>query len=247
MDPDYENQRRRLEADYWLFRVRRELLLSLIELYRLERTARILDLGCGGGYLVEFLGENGFADVYGIDISRETVRQCRERGSLRILPGDCSRTPFGGDCFDVIIAADVLEHLENPAEALREWRRILRAEGRLFITVPAFSFLWSRHDEVCYHYRRYTRFSLRAALAAADYEVERISFWNTGLFFPVCLLRMAQKLFRKRGNAPGKQLYEPRPRINAILYQLLSVENKILSRVNLPVGISICAVARKRE
>jgi SAM-dependent methyltransferase len=247
MDPDYENQRRRLEADYWLFRARRELVLSLIESYRLEKTARILDLGCGGGYLVEFLGEIGFADIYGIDLSGETVRQCRERGALRILPGDCSRTPFGGDGFDAIIAADVLEHLEKPVEALQEWRRILRAEGRLFITVPAFSFLWSRHDEVCHHYRRYTRFALRASLEEADFEVERISFWNTALFFPVCLIRMAQKLFRNRVGEPGKQLFEPRPWINAILYQLLSAENKILGRVNLPVGISICAVARKRE
>jgi len=247
MDPTYENKRRRLESGYWLFRARRELIFTLLRRSGVHPDSKILDAGCGGGLLIRFLQRKGFKNVSGIDTSKMMVNLCRERGLMNVSRQDCIATAFSDERFDLIIAADVLEHLENDVDVLREWERILKKNGRLIITVPAFKFLWSSHDEVCHHYRRYSKSALIHLLKKADFSVDRISFWNFTLFFPVYLMRVLQGWFSRDKAEPTDQLYELNPFINNLLVQLLRIENQLLSWINFPVGISICAVARKRN
>jgi len=247
MDPTYEYKRRRLEAGYWLFRARRELLVTLIRRTGGSPDSKILDAGCGGGLLISLLRKKGYKDIFGIDLSKMMVGLCRERGIINVSRQDCTETTFDDNFFDVIIAADVLEHLEDDAVALREWKRILKNNGRLIITVPAFDFLWSHHDEICHHYRRYSKPDLISALSAANYSVGRVSFWNCSLFFPLALMRIFQKIFLRGKAGQSDQLYELNPFINNLLFQLLRLENRIINWINFPVGISICAVAQKRN
>jgi len=245
MDPTYEKKRRRLEDDYWLFRARRELLIKLISWSGGRPDSKILDAGCGGGLLISLLREKGFRDVFGIDLSEMMVSLCQERGIIDVSHQDCLETTFSKDMFDIIIAADVLEHLEDDSVALKEWKRILKKNGRLIITVPAFKSLWSSHDEICHHYRRYSKSNLIQVLNSAGFSVDRISYWNFSLFVPVYLMRVLQSWFPGDKAKPGDQLYELNPIINNILLLLLRIENRILSLINFPVGISICIVARK--
>jgi len=245
MDPTYENKRRRLESGYWLFRARRELIFTLLSRSGIHPDSKILDAGCGGGLLIKFLRQKRFKNIFGIDTSKVMVTLCRDRGLVSISRQDCARTAFAEELFDVIIAADALEHLEYDVNALREWKRILRKDGKLIITVPAFKFLWSHHDEICHHYRRYSRSDLLRALSAADFHVERLSFWNLFLFFPLCIRKMLKKILAGDGSNQGDQLYELNPIVNNLLLRLLRFENRILSWISFPVGISICVVARK--
>jgi methionine biosynthesis protein MetW len=246
MDKTYELKRHRLEMDYWLFKARRDLIFQIIQRIDENINSRILDVGCAGGHLIKYLKERGIEDIYGVDISRQAMATCMARGIKSVLANDCLETSFQDNVFDIIIADNVLEHIETDGEALKEWNRILKNMGRLIITVPAFNSLWSGHDEICHHYRRYSKSALVQLLRSADFTVDSISFWNFTLFFPVYLMRVLQRWFSRDKAEPGDQLYELNPFINNLLFQLLRLENRILSWINFPVGISICAVARKK-
>lgn len=245
MDPEYENKRRGLEKNYWLFRARRELVVELIHQNGLETSSRILDIGCGGGYLAALLEDVGSNAVFGLDISERAVAFCRQRGMRNIFRGDGARLALADGVLDAVVAVDVLEHLTADAAALREWSRLLKEEGKLIITVPAFKFLWSGHDEVCHHFRRYSKAVLVNLLQEAGFVPQRVSFWNFSLFFPLCLIRIFRKLFPGGHSGPDDRLYILPTPVNNILLGLLRLENRFLNWMDFPVGISLFVVARK--
>lgn len=238
MDKSYESKRHRLEEDYWLFRARRDLLLKIIQRIGGNPGSKILDIGCAGGHLIKFLEEKGFKEVSGVDISPEAINLCNKRKLKKVSVGDCLETRFEEETFDLITADNVLEHLADDEKALSEWYRILKTNGTLIIFVPAYQFLWSRHDEVCHHHRRYTKSSLIKLLKNTGFKVDKSSYWNFSFFFPKALLKKFQK---------GDQLYELNPVVNNALTGILKLENKLLMRLNFPVGVSVLAVARKHR
>lgn len=236
MDKSYESKRHRLEEDYWLFRARRDIIFRVIQKVGGGLESRILDVGCAGGHLIKFLGESGFKEVYGIDISREAINLCKERGLKKVSVGDCLETKYKDSTFDIVTADNVLEHLADDQKALNEWHRILKTSGVLIVLAPAFKFLWSHHDETCHHYRRYSKQSLTKLLGKSGFEVERSSYWNLTSFFPKILLKGSQK---------PDQLYKLNPLMNKTLTHLLKLENQFLMRLTFPIGASILAVAKK--
>jgi len=129
-----------------------------------NRAARILDIGCGGGPLLLELIKKGLINIYGIDISTNAISKCKERGLDNVLVMDGNSPDFEKATFDIIIASDSLEHLENDVQALDNWNKILQTDGQLIVFVPAFNFLWSGHDAVNHHYRGYTSGKLKAKI-----------------------------------------------------------------------------------
>lgn len=242
MEKGYETKRQRLEADYWLFRARRDLILRLIQKIGAPAHNRVLDVGCGGGYLIKLLEKKGFRRVWGIDISDRAVFLCQKRGIKNVFVGDGIKTKFKEKMFDFVIADNVLEHIEDEGAALNEWRRILKENGRLIVLVPAFQGLWSPHDEICHHYRRYSQSVVIKALEKAFFEVERSSCWNLSLFFPASLVKIWQRFFP---NKKRDQLYELSPFINGVLAGLLKLENWLLMRISFPLGLSVFGIAKK--
>ncbi len=238
MEKAYELKRHRLEADYWLFKARREIIFRLIQKIEGKPHPRILDVGCGGGGLIKFLERKEFKKIFGIDISGRAVERCKKRGIKDVFVEDGAETKFDDKMFNIIIADNVLEHIKDENAALNEWNRILKKNGRLIVFVPAFSFLWSQHDERCHHYRRYSQSALIKTLEKANFEVERSSYWNFSLFFPISLVKISQQ---------RDQLYELNPVVNRLLIQLLKFENWLLGRLNFPVGVSVFGVARKKS
>ncbi|GAH34834.1 unnamed protein product [marine sediment metagenome] len=160
---------------------------------------------------------------------------------------DGAKTELGKENFDIIIASDILEHIENDIAALAAWNRTLKQGGRIIIFVPAFRFLWTGHDEANRHFRRYSKLELLALLKKNNFEIERSSYWNFSLFLPIGLTRIFEKAFSKNKKNMRDQLYELKPAINQILTNVLSVENRILKVVDLPVGLSVFAIARKKR
>jgi SAM-dependent methyltransferase len=203
-------------------------------------------MGCSGGPLIQQLHADGYRRVTGIDISPAAIALCRQRDLVDTYVMDAQKLSFPDGRFDVITASDVLEHLADAPGAIREWRRLLKPGGVLIVFVPAFQFLWSEHDEANKHYRRYRRAELRQLLAANALVVERSSYWNSLLFFPVALVRLLKRcLPQKRASDEGDLFVVPKV-INRMLTWLLRRENGWLRRGgNFPFGVSVLAVARK--
>lgn len=243
MEESYALKYRILEKYHWWFLGRRNIIYKLIKHFC--RDIDILEVGCSGGALMGLLQMRGFKNLTGIDIDQKAIDLCRQKGITNVYVGDAEKTGFEEQKFDIIIASDILEHMKDENKTLVEWHRILKTKGELLIFVPAFKFLWSKHDEVNCHYRRYTKTGLIEIIEKNGFKVKRISYWNFSLFLPITIVRFYQRLLSKNKNS-GDQLYKMNKFTNKILEYLLRIENSFLSvGINLPLGVSIFAIARK--
>tara|TARA_Y100000310_G_C20671841_1_gene810733 strand:+ start:2076 stop:2513 length:438 start_codon:yes stop_codon:yes gene_type:complete len=145
----------------------------------------------------------------------------------------------------LILAADVLEHLKDDETAVRKISKAINKSGTFLITVPAFQSLFSRHDELCHHYRRYSKKQLESILKKAGFEIEFISYWNFFLFIPVAFLKLTKKYF---GKESGSDVGKTPQIINEILKTIVRIENKIIKQnIPLPFGISIICRAKLKN
>lgn len=243
MDPQDYRLMAALENEHWWYLGRRRILQALIERLALPPGPEILEAGCGtGGNLAMLSGfgrVSGFEpDSFALDAAR------RRRPDVELKPGSLpGGVPFTGP-FDMVCAFDVIEHVERDSESLRVLHDALKPGGYALFTVPAFMFLWSRHDETHHHFRRYTVPAFRALLAGAGFEVAFISYYNSLLFPAIALMRFAKTVLR-REDVPDEKM--PRWKaMNALLAFIFSSERHILKRVRLPAGVSIVAVCRRR-
>lgn len=244
MEQSYASKYHGLEERHWWFFGRRDMVYKLVKSYK--RDSEILEIGCSGGPLLEFLKGQGFRNLRGIDVNNEAVEICRQKGIDKVCLADGIETGFKDKAFDIIIASDVLEHIEREDKAISEWYRILKPGGKLIVFVPAFKFLWSKHDEVNCHYRRYRRYGLLQILKISGFNIERSSYWNVSLFFPIAIVRLFQKLLPVDRHKLKDHLQEMNSLINKIFEYILRLENKLLSKgINLPFGVSLFAIARK--
>jgi SAM-dependent methyltransferase len=232
-----------LEDTYWWFIGRRQLVRQLTQRYVRERDARLLDAGCGTGGTLEQL--KGLGDLHGCDYSPVALAFCRTRGFERLASGDLAALPYADDSFRAIVSCDVLEHLPDDHAGLREMVRVLQPGGHLVVTVPAHSFLWSEHDEALGHLRRYSARELRRMLQEVGAEVVKLSPVVVVAFGPILLFRLLQRVHPKRPDEPRTDLRVLRPWLNNLLIATLKLENWLLRAINLPVGTSLVAVARK--
>ena len=148
---------------------------------------------------------------------------------------------FTGDTFDLVAMLDVLEHIEDDVGSLRALRERLREDGSILITVPAVPWLWSDHDEIHHHKRRYTKAGLRQVLQQAGLKVDHVSYFNT-LLFPLALAQRLASRFSSKKFAGDSM---PSRFVNGMLKSVFAFENRLAWRINLPVGLSLYAVARR--
>ena len=176
--------------------------------------------------------------VIGVDASRVP---------LAMRPGDpvvlarLEALPFGKDAFDLVTALDLLEHLEDDLGGVRELGRVLRPGGRVLIFVPALPFLWGLQDDVSEHKRRYTGSSLRRVIEGAGLAVERLSYFNTALFLPILAARLAMRLYRPPVASENSLRT---PLLDRVFGAVFGAEAPLLARWDLPIGVSLMAVAR---
>jgi ubiquinone/menaquinone biosynthesis C-methylase UbiE len=247
MEKDYEKAYHESEYTYWWFVSRRDAIIHLLK--DEDRSKKILDVGCAGGPLMGDLTERGFTNVYGIDYSAESIELCRQRGFKNAFVMDAHQPDFPDNSFDIIIASDSLEHLEKENTALSSWYRILKPGGKIYVFVPAFMHLWSEHDVVNMHYRRYTKSTLSAALRKAGFKIKKAGYWNFLMYFPTAVLRLLQRL-TSAGNAKEakrKTDIEKVPgMVNGILkFMIRKIENPVFRLQPFPVGVSVYAKAVK--
>jgi SAM-dependent methyltransferase len=169
-----------------------------------------------------------------------------------VVAGDAHRLPLESEHFDLVFCLDLLEHLENPEQAAAELLRILKPGGCLISTVPAWQALYGSHDRALMHHRRYSRKGFRVLLQDAGFAIDRLSFYNTTLFFPIAAVRAGRKLMRlDRGgdkDRGGSGDLKPLPRpINRVLESILGGERFWLRKMNLPIGVSLIAAAHRPQ
>jgi SAM-dependent methyltransferase len=185
-----------VESDHWWFVGRRCLFSEIIGKLRLPRGADILDVGTSTGTNLRMLRDLGFHHVQGIDQSPEAVRFCSEKGFGEVQLGDVCALPFPECRFDLILATDIIEHVDEDRFALRELHRVLKPGCHLLLTVPAFPLLWGLQDEVSHHKRRYRLHDLLPKLLEAEFSVEKYYYFNYLLFLPILAGRRLVRLLR---------------------------------------------------
>lgn len=181
-------------------------------------------------------------NVTGIDNSPRAIKMCREKGLTNIIVMDAAQPAFPPNGFDVIIASDILEHLEDDLAALVKWNTILKPHGKLICFVPAFSFLWSYHDEVNGHYRRYTKRQISKCMIDSGFRIIRSTYWNMIALVPVAARNfILQHIIRH----PSDNLQTNSPIILRLLRLALIAERVLLHYSNLPFGLSVLVIAQK--
>src|ERR1700722_648548 len=242
MDRDYELQTHRAEDRHWCDRGRRTVPERVIAQLRLPARARILDAGCGSGRNMIDLARHG--TVTGIELSETSVALARERGSGEVIEGSVLEMPFAADSFELAASLDVIEHLQDDLAALRELRRVVAPGGALLITVPAYQWLWSGHDEVNHHHRRYTRRSLQHVAQQAGWEPVRATYFNS-LLLPVAIALRVLERFSSKTTESSLDLWVPPEPLNWLLERPLALEAALIARGGrIPAGLSLLAVFR---
>jgi SAM-dependent methyltransferase len=152
--------------------------------------------------------------------------------------------------FDLVCAFDVIEHVEDDQIAVNEMKRVLKDNGIIFITVPAFISLWSQHDEINHHFRRY-RLNEINGLFKSDKTDNKIfsSYFNFFLFIPIYLFRKLSNLLKlgekRKGAGSDFETFNPGI-INSLLYYIMKSESFFFNlNISLPFGVSIFYIWKK--
>ncbi len=227
-----------LDQTHWWYVARRAILSDVIaRVIKPPKDAHILEIGCGTGHNFPVLTRFGQVDGLEVDDAARAIASERlgaAVGSARLpeLPGIADAS------YDLIALLDVLEHIEGDLAALTSIKAKLRPGGRILVTVPANEWMWSAHDIVHHHYRRYNRATLNAVIAAAGLRVDMMSHFNSLLFPLAAAVRIAGKV---TGRAEADDAQPPAP-LNALFKGIFALERHLIGRVPLPAGVSLVAV-----
>ena len=232
-----------MEDRHWWFRSRRRVIWALVDRAELPESPRVLDAGCGTGRNLMELARLGPAE--GIDNSPQAVEFCQRRGLEGIHLSGIEQMPFDDGRFDLLVATDVIEHLPDDGAALDELRRVAAPGGQLVITVPAYKWLWSRHDDSWHHYRRYTRPLLRETVRAHGWEPTVGTYFYATMLPPVALVRSFQRL-RSNGNGKSDLHLSPDALDRWLELPVRGEAGLIRRGVSLPAGVSLGMVCTAR-
>jgi len=229
-----------VEKEHWWFTARTRILMRYLQSrLKLPGTARVLDIGCGTGAILEELSRR--YQSYGTDTAPQAIAFCRQRGLTRLHLGPLESYP-ATEPFDLITMLDVIEHIEDDKAFLHSALSLLRPAGAVLIAAPAHPSMWSRHDEMLHHYRRYTKNAFCELVRSSGLHIERVTYFNSVLFPLAYMGRMATRTLNLKWN----DLDVPIRPVNGALRFLFLLEAPLLPHVSFPFGLSLLCVARKR-
>ena len=227
------------DSTHWWYRARRDILRDYLARYAsLPAQARALEIGCGTGHNLPMLAQFGEVDAIEIDPAARAIASERLGKSVGDAPlPDLPGVPRGA--YDLVAVLDVVEHIADDVAALRAMATLLRPGGKILIAVPAHPWMWSAHDEVNHHHRRYTKRTLRAAIERADLKPERMRWFNSLLFPLAAAARLAGRV---TGRDDSDDSPPPGP-LNKLFERIFRLERHLVGRVPMTPGVSIVTLA----
>ena len=242
MEIDFEKRYHEVETDNWWFVSRRKYLLDVLK--NEPKDSKVLDIGCSSGIFLNDLKRLGFKkeNIFGIDISEKAIENCKKNGIPNSFVMDAQKIVLP-EKFDIIVASDCLEHLYDDTGAIKNWYELMKTGGKMYVFVPAFQSLWSKHDDVNMHYRRYTKKELKDKLINENLSILKSSYWNFFLFIPLYFFRKIDAILSRNKIKEG-QIIDTKL-ANFFLLKLLLFENSLLQYVNFPFGVSTFCIAKK--
>jgi SAM-dependent methyltransferase len=228
-----------VDQRHWWYRARREVLAALIRrTVNPPPNAHILEIGCGTGHNLAMLAQFGRVDGLELDDQARAIAEQRLGRPVMSSPlPELSGVPE--QAYDVVGAFDVIEHIDDDAAALASIQRRLKPGGKLVMTVPAHQWMWSAHDVVNHHKRRYSRAALARLVDTSPLRLEAIGYFNS-LLFPVAI---AERMASKARGKDDANLALPAKPLNSALEAVFAAERHLIGRVPLPPGLSLFAVA----
>ncbi len=233
----------KVESFHWWFVVRRKLLRLILSSLDLPHGCLAVDIGCGTGSNLTVLESAGL-NVIGLDRSFYALSLAKKKQKSLLLNGDVNKLPIRFGSIGLIVAMDVLEHLDNDRSGIRTFYQALEEKGTLILTVPAFKFFWGIQDEVTGHKRRYSRQEIVNKLQEAGFEIMKSSYLNFFLFFPILIVRRMIYFLGLKIESENELNF---PWMNLFLKLIFSLELRLLKYFSLPFGVSIFCIARKSE
>ncbi len=233
----------KLENEYWWFIARNQILKKVVlDFTKINQNQYLLDVGCGtGAFAAEF---NKITNVIGIDTSRLALDYASKRGLTNLM--NCYLNEFPKDKYqpDVITFLDVIEHIDDDKSVVKDAYNILNKNGYIIASVPAYQWLWSQHDVLHMHYRRYTKKKFIKLFKEAGFTIQYASYFNSILFPLIATKRIIDK-FTGSDKKDISPIEEVSPLMNYILKNIFLFEKKLIPNLNLPFGVSIVIVAKK--
>lgn len=240
MDESLLQQYPEVERDHFWWVSRREFVRSLIRGAELGREPRVLDVGCGSGVLARELKTFG-ANVAAIDVAAHAEWDSAVTDGVHFREGDYLEVSSELGSHDCVLALDVMEHIEDESGFVSAIERNVRPGGLIILTVPAYQWMWSRHDDINHHFRRYTRQTLGDALEGRGLRVVRCGYIFFGLIAPK-LVAKGLEGFRSSDRVPVPPETINRAATTYFLWELTLARSR---RDFLPAGTSVVAVCRR--
>ena len=242
MRPEYAAEYEQLERQHWWWLARRRIVQRVLRARFPPRPGprpTLVDIGCGPGVMLASLRDT--FDCVGLEPDPVLAEHARRHSAVPIHAGRLTpEQPLTQQRFDCVLLLDVVEHIEDDVAALRLAGSMLEPGGQMIVNVPALPWLWSVHDEVNQHKRRYLRAGLREVMEKAGLQIQSIRYWGMGL------VPMAFAARRVAGRSVPLEDYRvslPPAFANTLLRHLLFAEYRVAERLPFPLGLSLLAVA----
>ena len=228
-----------LDQRHWWYRARREVLADLIRRDAMPAAnAHILEIGCGTGHNLEMLAQFGKVDALELDDEARAVAE--ERLGRKVMSTPLPELAGVRDhYYDLIGAFDVIEHIDDDDAAVAAIAAKLKPGGKFVMTVPAHAWMWSAHDVVNHHKRRYSKAGLKGLIERSPLKLDRLGYFNS-LLFP---LAVAERLSSKMRGKDNADVRLPAASVNTTLERIFAAERHLVGRLPLPPGLSLFAVA----
>ena len=223
------------DSSHWWYVARRDILADYVGRYAdLPKDAKILEIGCGTGHNLPMLGAFGDVDAIEIDEAARDIAAKRLGKPIGEAPLP-ELTGVAPASYDMIAVLDVVEHIDDDIGGLKAMADRLKPGGKILVTVPAHQWMWSAHDVVNHHKRRYSKATLDAAIRKAGLIHNGLRYFNSLLFPAAVAARIAGKL---TGKDDSDDSPPPKP-LNAAFEAIFRLERHLVGRVPLPPGLSI--------
>ncbi len=230
-----------LEKTHWWFKGRRAVLRKVLDSLALGADVRILEAGCGTGGNLPMLSEFGLVDA--MEYNPLALQfASHNHPSISILKGELPHDiPYEDESYDLICAFDVLEHVQDDRMAVKALAEKLKPGGIMLCTAPANQWMWSAHDTINHHCRRYSISSFKGLFADNALSVSYATYFNFFLFPIAALVRVCGS----SQDTNESDLNESSPVVNGLLTRLFSMEQYLLPKVRLPFGVSVLCLAQR--